>query len=55
MWFHHPFRADDWLLYDHDSPVSHGGRGFARGMIFTRQGKLAVSVVQEGLLRPLRP
>jgi len=55
MWFHQPFRADDWLLYDHDSPISQGGRGFARGTIFTRQGKLAVSVVQEGLLRPLRP
>jgi acyl-CoA thioesterase-2 len=55
MWFHRPFRADEWLLYDQDSPVAHGGRGFARGSIFTRSGCLAVSVVQEGLLRPVGP
>ena len=54
MWFHRPFRADDWLLYDQDSPVAWGGRGFARGSIYTRSGQLAVSVVQEGLVRPLR-
>ena len=53
MWFHRPFRADDWLLYDQDSPVAHGARGFARGSIFTRAGRLAVSVVQEGLVRPI--
>ncbi len=51
MWFHRPFRADEWLLYDMDSPVAHGARGLARGFLFTRLGELAVSVVQEGLMR----
>ncbi|MEV1009680.1 acyl-CoA thioesterase II [Streptomyces sp. NPDC049881] len=51
MWFHRPFRADEWLLYDTDSPTSQGGRGLAQGRIFTRDGRLAVSVVQEGLMR----
>ncbi len=51
MWFHRPFRADEWLLYDHDSPSAAGGRGLARGEIFTADGRLAVSVVQEGLVR----
>jgi acyl-CoA thioesterase II len=55
MWFHRPFRADDWLLYDQDTPSSSGGRGLARGLIYTRQGQLAVSVVQEGLIRLPRP
>ncbi len=51
MWFHRPFRADEWLLYDMDSPVAFGGRGLARGFLFTRSGELAVSLVQEGLMR----
>jgi acyl-CoA thioesterase-2 len=51
MWFHRPFRADEWLLYDQDSPSASGGRGLARGLMFTREGQLAVSVVQEGLIR----
>jgi acyl-CoA thioesterase-2 len=51
MWFHRPFRADRWLLYAQDSPVAHGGRGLARGEVFTEQGELVVSVVQEGLIR----
>ena len=51
MWFHRPFRADEWLLYDMDSPIAHGARGLARGFLFTRQGDLAVSVGQEGLMR----
>jgi acyl-CoA thioesterase II len=51
MWFHQPFRADEWLLYDTDSPVAAGGRGLARGFLFNREGKLCVSVVQEGLAR----
>jgi acyl-CoA thioesterase-2 len=55
MWFHRPFRADDWLLYAQESPVAAGARGFAAGRLFTRDGTLAVSVVQEGLIRPLRP
>ncbi|UED84274.1 acyl-CoA thioesterase [Streptomyces profundus] len=51
MWFHRPFRADEWLLYDTDSPTAQGGRGLARGRIFTSDGRLAVSVIQEGLMR----
>ena len=51
MWFHRPFRADEWLLYDQYSPTASGARGLATGTIFTRDGRLAVSVVQEGLLR----
>lgn len=51
MWFHHPFRADDWLLYSQDSPNAAGGRGFNRGSVFTREGKLVASVAQEGLIR----
>ena len=55
MWFHRPFRADDWLLYDQFSPVAAGGRGLATGTIYRRDGQLAVSVVQEGLIRRRRP
>ena len=51
MWFHEPFRADDWWLYSQDSPRTGGNRGLAHGEIFTRDGRLAVSVVQEGLIR----
>ena len=52
MWFHHPFKMDDWLLYAQDSPSSSGARGFNRGALYTRDGKLVASVVQEGLMRP---
>ena len=55
MWFHRPFRADQWLLYSQQSPVAAGARGFASGQLFTREGRLVVSVVQEGLIRPLKP
>jgi acyl-CoA thioesterase II len=51
MWFHRPFRADDWLLYDQSSPVASGARGLAIGRLWTRDGRHVVSVVQEGLLR----
>lgn len=51
MWFHRPFRADEWLLYDQESTTAYGARGLARGMIFTRDGRLVVSVMQEGLVR----
>jgi acyl-CoA thioesterase II len=51
MWFHRPFRADDWLLYVVDSPAAGAGRGFARGSVFTREGTLVASVAQEGLTR----
>jgi len=54
MWFHRPFRADEWLLYDQESPSASGARGFTRGELFTRDGRLVVSVVQEGLIRPRR-
>jgi acyl-CoA thioesterase-2 len=51
MWFHRPFRADQWLLYAQQSPASGGARGLARGEVFTQDGDLVVSVVQEGLIR----
>ncbi len=51
MWFHRPFRADEWLLYSEDSPSASGARGFNRGALFTRDGKLVASVAQEGLIR----
>jgi acyl-CoA thioesterase-2 len=51
LWFHRPFRADEWLLYAQDSPSMSGARGFSRGLIFTRDGLLVASVAQEGLLR----
>lgn len=54
MWFHRPFRADEWLLYAQDTPSASGARGLARGFVFTQDGHLAVSVVQEGLIRVLR-
>ena len=54
LWLHRPFRADEWLLYAQDSPNLHGSRGFARGLIFTRDGTLVASVAQEGLVRQRR-
>jgi acyl-CoA thioesterase-2 len=51
MWFHRPFRADEWLLYDSESPSASGGRGLGTGRIWTRDGRHVASVVQEGLLR----
>jgi acyl-CoA thioesterase-2 len=51
IWFHQPFRADRWLLYAQESPVAHGARGLARGEVYTENGDLVVSVVQEGLIR----
>ena len=53
MWFHRPFRADDWLLYSLDSPTAQNARGLARGQFFSRDGKLVASVAQEGLIRVL--
>ena len=55
MWFHRPFRADEWLLYSQTSPSASGGRGLSYGAIFRQDGALAVSVVQEGLIRPVDP
>jgi len=51
LWFHAPFRADEWLLYAQDSPFTGGARGFSRGSIFRRDGVLVASVAQEGLIR----
>jgi acyl-CoA thioesterase-2 len=51
LWLHEPFRFDDWLLYTTDSPWAGNGRGFNRGRIFTRDGRLVASVAQEGLIR----
>ena len=51
MWFHRPFRADEWFLYDQASPSASGARGLARGSIFRADGTLAISVMQEGLVR----
>jgi acyl-CoA thioesterase II len=54
LWFHRPFRADEWLLYSQDSPSAAGALGFSRGLIFTRDGTLIASVAQEGLIRERR-
>lgn len=51
IWFHREFRMDDWLLYDMDSPSSSHGRGFNRGNLFNRDGKLVASTTQEALIR----
>lgn len=51
MWFHRPFRFDDWLLYVVDSPNAGGARGLVRGQFFSRTGELVASCVQEGLMR----
>ena len=51
MWFHRPFRFDDWLLYCMDSPSASNGRGLVRGQIYNRQGELVASTMQEGVIR----
>ncbi|HEV7715581.1 MAG TPA: acyl-CoA thioesterase II [Steroidobacteraceae bacterium] len=51
MWFHRPLRVDDWLLYALDSPSASGARGFGRGSVFSRDGRLVASTAQEGLVR----
>jgi acyl-CoA thioesterase-2 len=51
MWFHRPFRADEWLLYESDSPSASGALGLGTGRIWSRDGRHVASVVQEGLLR----
>ena len=54
MWFHRPFRADEWLLYAQDTPSAGGARGLSRGLIFKQDGTLVASVAQEGLIRERR-
>ncbi len=51
IWFHRPFRADQWWLYDQESPSASGGRGLALARVFTQDGTLAATVAQEGLIR----
>lgn len=53
LWFHRDFRADEWLLYSMDAPTAQGSRGLSRGEIWTRDGRLAASVVQESLMRDI--
>ena len=54
MWFHRSFRIDEWLLLAYESPTASGGRGFARGSIFSHDGRLVASTAQEGLIRVRR-
>ncbi len=54
MWFHRPFRSDDWLLYAQDTPSASHGRGLGRGLVYDREGLLVASVMQEGVIRPMR-
>ncbi|MCK9539927.1 acyl-CoA thioesterase II [Dokdonella sp.] len=51
LWFHRPFRVDEWLLYSCDSPSAQGARGLARGAIYSEDGRLVASTAQEGLIR----
>ena len=55
MWYHRPFKIDDWLLYAIESPSASGGRGFVKGQIYDRQGVLVATAVQEGVIRKRRP
>jgi len=53
IWFHQPLRADEWLLYQQDSPAAMAARGFCRGTFYTRDGRLVASTTQEALIRPV--
>jgi acyl-CoA thioesterase-2 len=55
IWFHRPFRADEWWLYDQASPSASGARGFSLGRVFSQDGRLVATVAQEGLIRPVAP
>ena len=55
IWFHRPFRADEWWLYDQFSPFAGGARGLALARVFTQSGELVATVAQEGLIRRIRP
>lgn len=54
MWFHRPVQMDDWLLFALESPAASGGRGLARGHVFSRDGRLVATLAQEGLMRVRR-
>jgi len=51
IWFHQPVNVNDWLLYSLDSPAAEGARGYTRGTVYTRDGQLVASCMQEGLIR----
>jgi acyl-CoA thioesterase-2 len=55
MWYHQPFRIDEWLLHVMESPVASGSRGLVRGKVFARDGRLIASTIQEGLIRQREP
>jgi acyl-CoA thioesterase-2 len=55
MWLHWPMRVDQWFLCSYDSPSAAGSRGFSRGSIFTRDGRLVANTAQEGLMRISAP
>ena len=55
VWFHRPFRADDWWLYDQVSPSASNGRSLVLARVFTQDGRLVATVAQEGLIRPVKP
>ncbi|MEU3270727.1 acyl-CoA thioesterase II [Saccharomonospora sp. NPDC006951] len=55
LWFHRPFKADEWFLYDSASPTASGARGLATGQFYSRDGRLLATVVQEGLVRVITP
>ncbi len=55
IWFHRPFRADEWLLFAKESPNAGGARGFVRGRFFSRDGELVATAAQECLIRPRGP
>jgi acyl-CoA thioesterase-2 len=55
LWFHHPCRVDEWLLFSYDSPSASGARGLSRAQVFTQEGLLVASVAQEGLIRLIDP
>ena len=55
VWFHRPFRTDQWFLFDQESPVSYGARALIQGHVFSQDGNLVASVVQEGLIRIVKP
>jgi acyl-CoA thioesterase-2 len=55
MWFHRSLRVDEWFLCSNVSPSASGSRGFARGSVYTREGVLAASTAQEGLIRLVEP
>jgi acyl-CoA thioesterase II len=55
IWFHHPIRTDQWLLYDQTSPSASGARGLSTARVFSEDGILVATVAQEGLIRPVSP